>query len=43
MTSGISKTLDLLTGTENEAAVQVLIPALDCANSAVQEGRWWPC
>jgi HEAT repeat protein len=36
--SGLSITLDLLTRTENEAAVQVLIPALDAPNPTVQEG-----
>jgi HEAT repeat protein len=36
--SGLSITLDLLTRTENEAAVQVLIPALDSPSPAVQEG-----
>ncbi len=38
MASGLSITLDLLTRTDNEAAVQVLIPALDCPNQTVQEG-----
>jgi len=38
LASGLSITFDLLTSTNNEAAVQVLIPALDCANPAVQEG-----
>jgi hypothetical protein len=38
MANGLSITFDLLTGTDNEAAVKVLIPALDCPNPAVQEG-----
>ncbi len=38
MANGLSITFDLLTATENEAAVQVLVPALDCADPAVQEG-----
>ncbi len=38
MANGLSITFDLLTRTENEAAVQVLIPALDCPNPVVQEG-----
>ena len=38
MASGLSITLDLLTKTENEAATQVLIRALDSADPAVQEG-----
>ena len=38
MTNGIPLTLDLLTATDNEAAVEVLIPALDCHNPVVQEG-----
>jgi HEAT repeat protein len=36
--SGLATTLELLTRTDNEAAVQVLIPALDCPDQAVQEG-----
>ncbi len=36
--NGLAITLDLLIHTENEAAVQLLIPALDCPNLAVQEG-----
>ncbi len=35
---GLATTLELLTRTENEAAVQVLIPALDCPDPTVQEG-----
>ena len=38
MANGLSITFDLLTSTDNEAAVQVLIPALDCPNPVVQEG-----
>jgi HEAT repeat protein len=38
LTNGLSTTLELLARTENEAAVQVLIPALDCPDQAVQEG-----
>lgn len=38
MASGLATTLDILTRTENEAAVQVLVPALDCDDQAVQEG-----
>ena len=38
MANGLSLTFDLLTRTDNEAAVQALIPALDCPNLAVQEG-----
>src|SRR5208282_2217561 len=38
MANGLSITFDLLTRTENEAAVRVLIPALDCPNPVVQEG-----
>jgi len=38
VTNGLSITLDLLTSTNNEAAVKVLIPALDCPNPVVQEG-----
>ena len=38
MASGLSITFDLLTSTDNEAAVQVLIPALDSTNPVVQEG-----
>jgi hypothetical protein len=36
--NGLSITFDLLTSTENEAAVQVLIPALDSPSPIVQEG-----
>jgi hypothetical protein len=36
--SGLAATLELLTRTNNEAAVQVLVPGLDCADPAVQEG-----
>ena len=43
LASGLSITLDLLTKTENEAATQVLIRALDSADPAVQEGAWWAC
>jgi HEAT repeat protein len=35
---GLETTLALLTKTENEAAVRVLLPALDSTNSAIQEG-----
>jgi HEAT repeat protein len=38
MASGLATTLELLTNTDNEAAVQVLIPALDCPDPVVQEG-----
>jgi hypothetical protein len=38
LANGLSITLELLTRTVNEAAVGVLIPALDCADPAVQEG-----
>jgi HEAT repeat protein len=38
MANGLSITLDLLSRTDNEAAVKVLIPALDCPNPVVQEG-----
>jgi len=38
LAGGLSITFDLLTSTENEAAVRVLIPALDCPNPVVQEG-----
>src|SRR5271157_4225702 len=38
MANGLSITFNLLTRTDNEAAVQVLIPALDCPDQAVQEG-----
>ena len=38
MASGLATTLELLANTDNEAAVQVLIPALDCPDQAVQEG-----
>jgi HEAT repeat protein len=38
LASGLATTLELLTNTDNEAAVQVLIPALDCPDPAVQEG-----
>jgi hypothetical protein len=38
LASGLSITLDLLTGTANEAAVNVLIPALDSPKTAIQEG-----
>jgi HEAT repeat protein len=38
MASGLATTLELLTNTDNEAAVQVLIPALDCPDPTVQEG-----
>lgn len=37
MAFGLSTTLELLTGTDNEAASQVLIAALDAINPAVQE------
>ena len=35
---GLSKTLDLLAKTPNEAAIGLLIPALDSADTTVQEG-----
>ena len=38
MASGLATTLELLTNTDNEAAVETLIPALDCPDPAVQEG-----
>ena len=38
MNKGLSKTLNLLTKTKNEAAVGILIPALDSARVEVQEG-----
>jgi HEAT repeat protein len=38
LASGLATTLELLTNTDNEAAVQVLIPALDCPDPVVQEG-----
>jgi HEAT repeat protein len=38
MPKGLSITFDLLTRSDNEAAVQVLIPALDCPNPTIQEG-----
>ena len=38
MTSGLAATLELLARTDNEAAVQTLVPALDSTDQAVQEG-----
>ena len=35
---GLATTLRLLTKTENEAAIGVLLPALDCPQAAIQEG-----
>lgn len=37
MSRGLEKTLQILAATENEAAVQVLIPALDSPDGSVQE------
>jgi HEAT repeats len=37
VTQGLSATFRLLTKTKNEAAVALLIPALDCAHIAIQE------
>ena len=38
MDGGLATTFELLTGTDNEAAVRVLIHALDCPDPAIQEG-----
>ncbi len=38
MKAGIEKTLNLLKDTANEAAVPVLLSALDSASSEIQEG-----
>jgi HEAT repeat protein len=38
VSNGLATTLRLLTQTKNEAAVGILIPALDCAHEAIQDG-----
>ena len=38
MSQGLATTLQILTKTKNEAVTAVLVPGLDCADPAVQEG-----
>jgi hypothetical protein len=38
MTVGLATTFSILTRTDNESAVRVLLPALDSSNAAIQEG-----